>query len=75
MRIRRPLAALLAALALAGCGALTACSAVGGSNTGVAYNTVDTQGGNPTGAAQGDLPLNSNKQVGSNPDRAGGHHP
>ena len=77
MQIRRPLAALLTALALAGGGALTACSSPTSATTGTPMDTAkNTSGGNPTGASQGNVPMNSNKQTGSNTgsDRAGGNH-
>ena len=76
MRIRRPLAALLTALALASGGALTACSAPGGSRTGTpADNAQNTSGGDPTSVSQGSLPLNSNKQLGSGSGGGvGGNH-
>jgi hypothetical protein len=75
MQIRRPLAALLTALALASGGALTACESPGRTGT-PADNAKNTSGGNPTSVSQGSLPLNSNKQTGSNSgsDRAGGNH-
>jgi len=77
MRIRRPLAALVTALALASGGALTACSAPGGSWTGTpADSAKNTSGGDPTSVSQGSLPLNSNEQAGpsNGSDRAGGNH-
>ena len=74
MRIRRPLAALLTALALASGGALTACESPGRTGT-PADNAKNTSGGDPTSVSQGSLPLNSNKQVGSgNGGGTGGNH-
>jgi hypothetical protein len=77
MHIRRPLAALLTALALTGGGVLTACTSPTNGNTGTPDNTaVNTNGGNPGGASQGNLPNNSNQQSGTSngSDRAGGNH-
>jgi len=74
MQIRRPLAALLTALALAG-GVLTACSSPTSAKTGTPADTAPgSPGGNPTGASQGNLPLNRNHQTGSSngSSRAGG---
>ena len=75
MRIRRPLAALLTALALAGGGMLTGCTAPSSGKTGTpADNAQNTSGGDPTSVSQGQLPLNSNEQPGVETDRAGGNH-
>ena len=73
MRIRRPVAALLTALALAGGGTLTACESPGRTGT-PADNAKNTSGGDPTSVSQGSLPLNSNEQTGSNNGGTGGTH-
>ena len=72
MRTRRPLAALLTALALASGGALTACESPGRTGT-PADNAKNLSGNDPTSVSQGQLPLNSNKQSGSG-GGAGGNH-
>jgi hypothetical protein len=73
MQIRRPLAALLTALALlGGGGALTACTSTTGSRTGTpADNAKLTSGNDPAGASQGNLPDNSNRETTTGADRAG----
>lgn len=58
MQIRRPLAALLTALALAGGGALTACSSPG--NTGTPADKTTSVPKDSTGAS---LPNNSNRET------------
>ncbi|WP_104523884.1 hypothetical protein [Blastococcus atacamensis] len=71
MQIRRPLAALLAALALFGGGAtLTACGDPAGldRNDGTSDDTGNTSGNDPGSEEQGDLPDNSNRQTGQNTD-------
>ena len=74
MRIRRPLAALLTALALASGGALTACESPGRTGT-PADNAKNLSGNDPTSVSQGQLPLNSNKQSGSGSGGGvGGNH-
>ena len=74
MQIRRPLAALLATLALVGGGALTACSSPTESTTGTPKDTAsNTSGNNPAGDSQGDLPNNSNRETTTGGDRAGGN--
>jgi hypothetical protein len=72
MEIRRPIAALLTALALVGGGAsMTACaSPSGGSNSdqrndGTNDTSHNTAGNDPGGASQNNLPDNSNRQTGS----------
>jgi hypothetical protein len=75
MQIRRPLAALLTALALAGGGALTACTSPSAGKTGTPADTAaNTAGGDPAGASQGNLPNVSDQVVGGNngSGRAGG---
>lgn len=74
MQIRRSVAALLTALALAGGGALTACSGPIGMTGTPIDKAKDTQGDNPAGASQGDLPLDSNRVTTTPADRAGGNH-
>jgi len=73
MRTRRPLAALLTALALASGGALTACESPGRTGT-PADNAKNLSGNDPTSVSQGQLPLNSNKQTGSGSGGVGGNH-
>ena len=73
MEIRRPLAALLAALALTGGGALTACSSPTESKTGTPADTAtksNSSGNNPGGTSQGNLPDNSNQTGSSGANRA-----
>jgi hypothetical protein len=73
MQIRRPLAALLTALALASGGALTACTAASSGTTGTPADTAaDTAGGNPGSVSQGNLPDTSDRVVTDNSGRAGG---
>ena len=73
MQIRRPLAALLASLALVGGGALTACSSPTSGTTGTPADTAsNTSGNNPAGDSQGDLPNNSNRETTSG-GRVGGN--
>lgn len=74
MRIRRPLAALLTALALASGGALTACESPGRTGT-PADNAKNLSGNDPTSVSQGSLPLNSNEQPGGGSGGGvGGNH-
>jgi hypothetical protein len=74
MQIRRSAAALVAALALAGGGSLTACSNATSSNTGTPKDTAtNTTGASPGGASQGNLPDNSNRETSSGAGRAGGN--
>jgi hypothetical protein len=74
MHIRRPVAALLTALALLGGGALTACASPTDSRTGTpADNAKLTTGNDPGSDAQGDLPDNSNRELTTPPNRAGGN--
>jgi hypothetical protein len=60
MHIRRPLAAFLTALALAGGGALTACESPTSSRTGTPADKATTTHGSPTGNP---LPHNSNRET------------
>ncbi|NEK85791.1 hypothetical protein GCU60_08445 [Blastococcus saxobsidens] len=64
MQIRRPLAALFAALALFGGGAtMTACQAAGqDQNDGTTDDSENTGGGEPGSEDQGNLPDNSNPE-------------
>jgi hypothetical protein len=74
MHIRRPLAALLTALALLGGGALTACASPTGATTGTpADHAKLTTGNDPGSDAQGDLPDNSDPETTSGAGRAGGN--
>jgi hypothetical protein len=74
MHIRRPLAALLTALALAGGGVLTGCSNGGDSNTGTpADDTAKTSTSPPANSSMGNLPTDSNRVTSSGADRAGGN--
>jgi hypothetical protein len=74
MQIRRTVAAVLAAVALAGGGSLTACSNATDANTGTSKDTAsNTSGSSPGGASQGDLPDNSNRESSSGAGRAGGN--
>jgi hypothetical protein len=60
MDIRRQLVALIAALTLLGGGALTACGDPINSRTGTPKDTAsNTNGSDPSGASQGNLPDNS----------------
>ncbi|TFV51609.1 hypothetical protein [Blastococcus sp. TF02A-35] len=68
MQIRRPLAAVLAALALFGGGAtLTACGDPAGldRNDGTSDDTENTDGNDPGSEEQGNLPDNSNPEPGT----------
>jgi hypothetical protein len=68
MEIRRPLAALVTAVALVGGGALTACSSPTDAKTGTPADTAtksNSSGNNPGGNSQGNLPNNSNKTTGA----------
>jgi hypothetical protein len=64
MEIRRPLAALLTALALfAGGVTMTACQAAGqDQNDGTTDDSSNTSGSNPSGTEQDNLPDNSDPQ-------------
>ena len=74
MQIRRTAAALVAALALAAGGSLTACANATESNTGTSKDTAsNTSGSDPGGASQGNLPDNSNRETTSGAGRAGGN--
>ena len=72
MHIRRPVAALLATLALAAGGSLTACQG-GDSNTGTPRDNVTKTSTSPSGDSQGNLPTDSNRVTSSGADRAGGN--
>jgi hypothetical protein len=68
MHIRRPLAAVLTALALFGGGAtVTACGQAAGQdqNDGTTDDSVNTSGNDPSDKDQGNLPDNSDPQQGS----------
>jgi hypothetical protein len=72
MNIRRSLAGFLTALALVSGGALTACQAAPEANTGTPKDTAEnTDGSDPGGASQGNLPKNDSNEVDStsNEDR------
>jgi hypothetical protein len=73
MHIRRPVAALLTALALASGAALTGCSNGGDSNTGTPKDTVTKSSTPPTQDSMGNLPTDSNQTGSSGADRAGGN--
>jgi|tagenome__1003787_1003787.scaffolds.fasta_scaffold20955675_3 hypothetical protein len=64
MQIRRPLAALFAALALVGGGALSACSSPTDARTGTPADHASlTAGNDPSGDSQGNLPDNSDRET------------
>jgi hypothetical protein len=67
MHIRRPLAALLAALALFGGGVtMTGCQAAGqDQNDGTTDDSENTDGDDPGSEEQGNLPDNSNQEPGT----------
>jgi hypothetical protein len=67
MQIRRPIAALFAALALFGGGVTTtACQAPGqDQNDGTTDDSGNTSGSNPSDVSQGKLPDNSDPEVGT----------
>jgi hypothetical protein len=70
MQIRRPLAALLAALALFGGGAtLTACGDPSTPNEGTTDDSNNTGGSNPSSTEQGNLPNNSGPDQGNQEDQ------
>ncbi len=71
MQIRRPIAALFAALALFGGGVtMTACEAAGqDQNDGTTDDSSNTGGSQPSGEEQGNLPDNSNPDPGNPEDR------
>jgi hypothetical protein len=75
MEIRRPVTALLAALALfGGAATLTACGDPAGldRNDGTSDDsTSNTSGNNPSGDSQGNLPDNSDKTGGTDQSGAG----
>lgn len=74
MRIRRPLSALLTALALVGGGALSACASPTESTTGTpADHAKLTTGNDPGSDSQGDLPNTSNRVTTTGAERAGGN--
>jgi hypothetical protein len=62
MELRRPIAAVLTALALLGGGAvMTACESAGqGQNDGTTDDSENTSGDDPAGESQDNLPDNSN---------------
>jgi hypothetical protein len=72
MHIRRPVAALLTALALAGGGALTGCSG-GDSTTGTPADKTAKTSTSPSQDSMGNLPTDSNRVTSSGADRAGGN--
>ena len=61
MQIRRPVAALVIALALAGGGALTACESPTSSNTGTPADNATTTA--PSESTSNSLPHNSNRET------------
>lgn len=66
MHIRRPVAALVTALALAGGGGmLTGCSNGGDSNTGTPRDQVTKSSTSPSNASMGNLPTDSNRVTSS----------
>jgi hypothetical protein len=73
MHIRRPVAALLTALALAGGGVLTGCANGGDSTTGTPKDNVTKTSTSPTEDSMGNLPTLSNQTGSSGADRAGGN--
>jgi hypothetical protein len=75
MQIRRPVAALVTALALVGGGAsLTGCASPTDAKTGTpADNAVNTSGNKPQSVDQGSLPDNSDRETTTGADRAGGN--
>lgn len=73
MHIRRPVAALLTALALAGGGVLTGCSNGGDSNTGTPRDDSSKVSTSPSTDSMGNLPTDSNRVTSSGADRAGGN--
>ncbi len=70
MEIRRPIAALMTALALFGGGAtMSACEAAGqDQNDGTTDDSGNTGGSNPSDASQGNLPNNSDPDQGDDQD-------
>jgi hypothetical protein len=67
MEIRRPIAAVMTALALFGGGAtVTACSQAPGQdqNDGTTDDSENTRGNDPSGEEQGELPDNSDPEKG-----------
>ena len=71
MQIRRPIAALFAALALFGGGVtMTACEAAGqDQNDGTTDDSENTDGGDPSEESQDNLPDNSNPDPGAPEDQ------
>ena len=71
MELRRPIAALMTALALFGGGAtLTACEAAGqGQNDGTTDDSENTSGNDPSEESQDNLPDNSNPDPGAPEDQ------
>lgn len=69
MQIRRPLAAILTALALTGGGVLTACSSPTSSTTGTPADNQPTTSGT---AAHASIPHNSNRETTTPANRNGG---
>jgi hypothetical protein len=71
MQLRRPIAALFTALALFGGGVtMTACEAAGqDQNDGTTDDTENTEGSDPSGESQGNLPDNSNPDQGNPEDQ------
>jgi hypothetical protein len=73
MDIRRPIAALVTALTLVGGGALTACGDPVNSRTGTGHDTAsNTNGNDPAGDSQGNLPDNSDPEPGSSSESGSG---
>jgi hypothetical protein len=70
MQIRRSLAGLLTALALVSGGALTACDDASNSTTGTPKDTAEnTEGADPGGTSQGNVPKNDSNDTSGNEDR------
>ncbi|HLM04577.1 MAG TPA: hypothetical protein VK402_05245 [Blastococcus sp.] len=71
MEIRRPIAALFAALALFGGGVtMTACEAAGqDQNDGTTDDSDNTEGSDPSDESQGNLPDNSDPDQGNDEDQ------
>lgn len=73
MQLRRPLAVLLTGLAIVFGGALTGCAGPA-EHTGTPMdNAVNTHGNDPTGDAQGNLPLLGGKPTEGRSGRVGGN--
>lgn len=70
MRMRRSLAGFMTALALVTGGALTACEAAPDANTGTPKDTAEnTDGADPGGVSQGNVPKNDTNDTAGNEDR------